>query len=149
MSRMIPWLTAFTLFTVSSASAATLYTVTDLGAVGGFQYGDGAYALNNSGQVVGFAHTSDGVFANAFLYSNGIMQGTGTLSAYPYSFAEGINNSGQIAGLAQNSSYATQAFLSSGGTMLDLGTLGGAQSWAWGINDSGQVVGWADNGGGQ
>ena len=29
----------------------------------------------------------------------------------------------------------------SGGTMIDLGTLGGTDSWAFGINNNGQIVG--------
>ena len=36
---------------------------------------------------------------------------------------------------------AYHAFLYSGSTMTDLGTLGGTNSYAFGINDSGQVVG--------
>jgi chitinase len=38
----------------------------------------------------------------------------------------------------------THAFLYSGGSMSDLGTLGGARSGADGINNSGQVTGFAD-----
>lgn len=36
---------------------------------------------------------------------------------------------------------AYHAFLYSGGEMIDLGTLGGTNSFAYGIKDSGQVVG--------
>jgi probable HAF family extracellular repeat protein len=38
------------------------------------------------------------------------------------------------------------AFSYTGGTMTDLGTLGGRSSYASGINDAGQIVGTADNG---
>jgi probable HAF family extracellular repeat protein len=58
------------------------------------------------------------------------------------SFAYGINNSGQIVGVALiTGNSAFHAFLYSGGHMLDLGTLGGSYGDAYGINNSGQIVG--------
>ncbi len=51
----------------------------------------------------------------------------GTLPGYTNrSYANGINSSGQVVGLVENASNAYRAFLYSGGTMQDLGTLGGA-----------------------
>jgi probable HAF family extracellular repeat protein len=59
-------------------SADILYSVTDLGDLGGpYSYG---WAINNAGQVTGwsFTATSDSV-SHAFLYSNGQMTDLGAL----------------------------------------------------------------------
>lgn len=55
----------------------------------------------------------------------------------------GINNAGQITGIAETSNRNSHAFLYSNGTMTDLGTLGGTGSQGFGINDAGQVAGTA------
>jgi len=55
-------------------------------------------------------------------------------------FAYGINNSGQVTGYSFTNGHA---FLYSGGTMTNLGTLGGSESWGESINNSGQVVGYS------
>jgi probable HAF family extracellular repeat protein len=60
-----------------------------------------------------------------------------------FSYAEGINNSGQVVGTSLTAGNDYHAFLYSGGTMSDLGTLGGDHSVAFGVNNSGQVVGYA------
>lgn len=61
-----------------------------------------------------------------------------------YSVADGINNSGQIVGVATTSNGDLNAFLYSGGSMQDLGTLtGGTYSVATAISDNGQIVGYA------
>ena len=68
----------------------------------------------------------------------------GTLPGGSSSEAYGINNSGQVAGIADTASEPYHAFLYSNGAMTDLGTLGPLPfCWVGGINDSGQVVGTA------
>jgi probable HAF family extracellular repeat protein len=60
------------------------------------------------------------------------------------SMAAAINNSGQIAGstsIFNKFLGGYDAYLYSNGVMVDLGTLGGTQSFGYGINSSGQVTG--------
>ena len=138
---------------------AFLYSGGSLQVIATASGGDSSIAtgINDSGQVAGFAFNSGNSSYDAFLFSGGSMQDLGA-GPSPYnfgSFAYGINNSGQVVGeFSTGSSYPSgfgtrHAFLYSGGSMLDLGTLsGGTSSDANGINNLGQVVGWADVGSG-
>ena len=71
----------------------------------------------------------------------------GNLPGGSFSEADGVNDNGQVVGLAYDASGSEHAFLYSGGSMLDLGAPFGA-TWAdaWGIDSSGQVVGYAGSG---
>jgi probable HAF family extracellular repeat protein len=59
---------------------------------------------------------------------------------------EGINESGQAAGVSADNTSHGKAFLWSAGMMTNLGTLGGTFSQANGINASAQVVGYSGTG---
>jgi len=97
------------LASAQSVFGQVLYTVTDLGTLGGLT--SNAYGINNSGQVVGGSNTSGGAY-HAFLYSgSGPMQDLGTLGGGG-SLAFGINDRGQVVGYSNLSGYgATHAFL--------------------------------------
>ena len=93
--------------------------------------GDG-YAINNAGQIAGFAG------AHAMLW-DGV---TETQLPGLASRAQAINDSGLIAGYSGIGNIGHyHAVLWDGGSMIDLGTLGGYNSRAMGINSIGQVVG--------
>jgi probable HAF family extracellular repeat protein len=127
--------------TSSNTPHAFLYAngqMNDLGAFGGSAGESEASAINNAGQVTGISTTASGA-AQAFLYSNGQMTNLGAASLSE-SYGRGINDSGQIVGVAINSGN-TYAFLDTGGQMENLGTLGGSASSANAINNAGQIVG--------
>lgn len=67
--------------------------------------------------------------------------GLGTLPSATSSSGYGVNNAGQVVGYCTLGSGAPGAFLYTpapgGGTMADLGTLGGVGSYAYGIDDAG------------
>jgi|GEM_PF-800963 len=126
----------------------------DLGSLGGpFTVG---WDINDNGQVVGTSDVTDlENSGHAFLWQpnvpngiSGIMHDLGTLGGSTSNGA-GVNNLGQIAGSADTlDDAATHAFLwnpsSPGGTagaMLDLGTLGGLNSYGSAVGAAGQVVG--------
>ena len=113
-----------------------------------------ATALNGSGQIAGRSGGFSSPFPGyPFLYDSGTMTNLGTFGCDSScanlvgNTASGINASGQIVGWAYTGPPATaRAFLTSGGPLEDLGTLGGPDSYAYGISDSGQISGKASIG---
>lgn len=121
---------AVLLFT-SCVSYAATYHVTDIGTY------TKAYAINDSGQVVGESWVTGE--SHAFLYSNGSMKNLGTLGGAS-SIARGINNSGVVVGSAALASGIENAFSYNGGPLQSLGSAA-IHSGAYDVNSSGQIVG--------
>lgn len=111
--------------------------IRDLGTLPGGDYSS-AFAINDSGVVVGTSNTSTSTHAFSWTLGQGLTD-LGTLPGANASSALAINNQGQIVG-----SSGVHAALWSGGSVQDLGTLGGATSEAHGINNPGAIVGVSD-----
>ena len=131
---------------LAAPALATSYSITNLGVLPGYNVSFGT-ALSANGQVTG---NSTGTTDHAFRWtSGGGMQDLGTLGGsggQDYSYGNGINSAGQVAGTSVYTSGYDRAFLwTPGSGMQVLPTLGGVHGRANGINDSGQVVGSAQN----
>jgi probable HAF family extracellular repeat protein len=111
--------------------------IRDLGTLPGGDY-SAAFAINDSGMVVGTSNTALSTHAFSWTAAGGLHD-LGALPGANASSALSINNQGQIAGAS-----GAHAVLWTQGSILDLGTLGGETSEARGINNQGVVVGVSD-----
>ncbi len=119
-------------------------TITEMGPIN-------PYDINNLGQVVGYYNTEiDGdSTVRSFIYSHGVLIDLGTISLDPraQSWANGINDIGQVVGSA-NTAYVGSnfhAYLYSDGVMEDIDP--DEQSEALAINNYGMVIGNESDGG--
>jgi probable HAF family extracellular repeat protein len=121
-------------------------SLADIGPVNGGG-SSAASAINDLGQVTGYAETNAAGDYAAYIYQNGTMNFLATLGG---NFAQGyaINNAGMVAGYSGLSNGDSHAFLYANGVMKDLGGLGGYDSYATGINEAGDVVGASNRAGG-
>lgn len=98
------------------------------------------YAINDLDVVVGASALGNGR-SHAFVYRDGVMH---DIDPDPLrnSYAQAINNRGQVAGTVVNAAGVGEVFIYSEGTMTLLGTLPGAEkTQVEAISASGQIVG--------
>src|ERR1039457_6286631 len=141
-------LCGLTFFCAVRIACGESYYVKDLGTLGGNS--SQAYALNNSGQVVGFSSISNNLYSHAVLFSGSGSNNIDLDSQGPVSYvgeARGINDSGQIIGWAYTSSGRDEATLFTASGKVNLGDLCNSPtaSEAQAINGSGTIIGFADD----
>lgn len=139
---------------VQLAAQHTKYKFIDIGTLGGLVSnvpGNGSEGLSNNGIVVGSASTPDAV--HAFSWQNGVITDLGTLPSSDgtlNSSANGVNARGWVVGYSNTGGFdpltnpdigEQHAVLWKNGEIIDLGTLGGKESFAGYVNNGGQVVG--------
>jgi len=127
--------------------------MTDLGTFGANE--SQGIGINSAGVVVGdFGDFDDFSTLEGFRWQSGSPTYLGTLGGNR-STAFRINASGQVVGWSHDAAQSLHAFLweeggvggvASNPEMIDLGTLGGNESYGRDISDVGQVVGWAQTG---
>jgi probable HAF family extracellular repeat protein len=140
----------------SPALAAPVYTITDLGSLGG-TLTEGT-AINARGEVTGYSYTAGNSHSRAFLYNGASMRDLGQfyVGNTENTGGFGINARGQVTGYDIDEGSGRRAFLwpIPGAfpwvAMQNIGTLGttalraiGYDSWGQGINDSGEVTGYS------
>ncbi|MGB8909750.1 MAG: hypothetical protein WCC84_13490 [Candidatus Cybelea sp.] len=120
----------------------------DLGNLGGTA-NNVPFAINNRGQIVGYAYTAGNATSHAFLWQNGVMSDLGTLPGDVFSAANGINDKGQIVGVSCPASGSCRGFIWQNGSMTDLNLLVPPKSlyvfYGNDINDSGQIAALANS----
>ena len=139
-------LVALLLSAACAVHAQGLYSVLDLGTLGGTT--SAGNAINENGEVTGTAYLPEDAGQNAFLTGpDGAkpLQPLGTLGGTE-SFGQGIDATRRVAGSSRlEGDAAFRAFLSGpdGGALMNLGTLGGSNSYGVGVNGAGQVAGYS------
>ncbi len=117
----------------AALSASTIYSITDLGGLGGASAV--GYKINGSGAVIGWAQTTSGAEHGFLSMNGGALQDLSPLLNLD-TYANGINASGAIAGTSYVNGQP-HGTLWTGSATTDLG----AGIFATGINDAGFVIG--------
>jgi len=123
-------------------------SVTNLGSLGGVT-NNLALGINNRGEVVGISDLAGDATFHAFVWTRDEgMRDLGTLPGDFLSFANTLNEAGQVVGQSCDESGNCRAFLWQDGVMTDLNTLIPPQSSLYltdanDINDHGEIVGYA------
>jgi probable HAF family extracellular repeat protein len=141
------------LLSLALSLSAQTYTVTDLGALPGFNSSH-AYDNNNLGQVTGCSDNSTlpavpcssfTIPADVFLWSGDGMQDLGNLPGYDSSAGYVVNDSSEVVGYSANTQTGVvHGFYWSASTgMTDLGTLPGGNGYCFAeaITSKGVIVG--------
>src|SRR5258708_421028 len=113
---------------------ADVYTITDLGTLGGSS--TVAFGINDSGTADGWGQTVMGNSAAFVSVGGGGVQKLSGLAGASDSYAYGINSAGSMVGTSYVNGEA-HGVVWSGGQSTDLGT----GIFAMGISDSGAVIG--------
>jgi len=132
----------------SDADPQTVPVALELGALADGTYSR-AWALNDSGQVVGFSTVSPGppmrlgLPFHPFSWTRaGGMIDLGTLGGRFGATAVAVNGAGQVVGTSSTPDDQSHAFSwTPAGGLIDLGTLGGLYASAAGVSSSGQAFG--------
>ena len=133
----------------SAGSVQARWVITDLGGTLPGMLGSSAMAVNARGQVLCNAGDSAsaeygvskyGQKSRAFLWERGKVTDLGSLGG-GFTFAEALNDRGQVVGLSTTRTGQKHAFLWEKGRMIDLNPLGQLGSEAVALNERGQVVG--------
>lgn len=138
------FLAAIALLLPGCLKAGIVYTITDLGALGGGS-STAASGISSNGWVTGSGDT-DTALSLPFLWS----AGTGLSAVSPvnsqYAFGAGVNAAGVVVGYEYNGNWSIfRAFVNNGSGATYIPTLpGGASNAATGISDSGTVVGYSE-----
>jgi probable HAF family extracellular repeat protein len=174
-SRILTCITAMALFGVLAIpvrlAAQTQkvehhrYKLIDLGTFGGPNSTVGFFeeVVNERGTVTGGADTPtpdascsafnfDCFVSHAFKWKKGVLTDLGALPGVNSSYANWISANGLVAGISENGEMdpligvpELRAAFWNDGHIIDLGTLGGNESFATAVNNRGQVVGLAAN----
>lgn len=124
--------------------------VADLGTLGGWDSWANAINNQNPPLVVGAGTTGSSPYMHAFAWQSGAMTDLGTLDGDQWSTANGVNDQGWIVGTSGSDdavqgskTHACAWIRQDGGTLnlMDLGTLGGQNSYGNAVNNAGQIVG--------
>lgn len=132
------WIAAIAAMLPLAASASPLFTVTDLGSLGGSA--GAVCSINSLGQVVG-AYQAPDLTVRPFSYFDGAFTEL-TPSFASEELAHSINDQGEIAGTTYVDGRA-QATLWNDGEATLLSGMDGSDSYATAINNSGTVAGMA------